>query len=164
MTTATRSTELLCARVVALLGLYTTTVGTFFVIDNLHTILSWFATVQRGVRCDWFGFKFERIVCINARLIDHDRIVQVAPLLHVRVQLRFSHETRTARHTLERLFVTVHVPVRIPIIGTVERFMAHLACVRFHPGVNAFVFLEVLRIDEGSRAQIALVRPFTGVS
>lgn len=77
--------------------------------------------------------------------------------------MRFAHKTGTARDTLERFLVTVHVPVRIAIVLTGERPMAHLAGVRFDAGMDSLMLLKVFRIDEGRVAEITLVRSLTSV-
>lgn len=53
-----------------------------------------------------------------------------------------------AHQALVRLLITVYISVCVSIVSAVERFAAHLARERLVAGMNANVFLVVLRIHE----------------
>lgn len=108
--------------------------------------------------------EFQHIFTGYPRLVNHDGIVQVAPLLHVGVQLRFAHESRPAGNTFVRLFVAVHEPMSISVVSTVERFAAHFAGEWLRPGMNLLMLLKVLRIHKSRRTDVAFVRTFACVT
>lgn len=117
--------------------------------------------VSYRIRC---CVELQHILARYPRLVDHDSIVEMTPLLHVRVELGFPHESRSTGDALVWFLIAVYEPMGIPVVPTVEGFAANFAGKRFRSGVDLLMLLEMFRVDKGRRADVALVRPFTCVA